>query len=131
MGRTRRIVGIAVSGTALALALYMSWLAASDAAARRILSGEAARSFAAQACAAIAECKAIKLEGGFDWTRAERRVVYTLTLAAGAPLGRAKEELRERGARQDGLLGWALRPEPVLNVQRVRSRAPASKGGRK
>lgn len=113
-----------LSGGALALALYLSSLAALDGAARRIFAGEAARSFAAEACAAISGCKAAEVRGGFDWSKARRRVIYAVVLAPGAE-GPDLAELSARAAKRDGLLGWALRAESVTQIQRQRPSAPA------
>lgn len=118
-------MGIVFSGAALAAALYMSWLAALDWGQRRILAGESARGFAVQACAALAGCNALEVRGGFDWKRSTRRVLYSLSVEPGTEGERAKGELLARAAKRDGMLGWALRAEPQVQVRAGRARASA------
>lgn len=124
MGHWRRVVGLVVSGGALALALYMSGLAALDAAARFTLAGVQAQTFATEVCGRISGCRSLELQGGFDWKRAKRRVLYSLSLEPTGREEQAKSALLASAASHEGLLGWALRGESTVSVQRARPVAP-------
>ncbi len=102
--------------------------------ARYTLSGQVAQQHAEQVCVRLPGCQSLKLDAGYDWRNATRRVIYHLQLngdgirvGSGVGIGERNQLattlpqlVREETS---GLLHWTLGAPAVLDVA-IRSGSP-------
>jgi len=128
MGKTQRTLGLLFSGLALAIGVYMAHMLILDGTARYILTGAEAVRFSGEACAQIAGCKSLKIDPGYDWRNAARRVIYRLDMNSGSiERTEAAELLLRIAGKENGVLGWTLKADSTVDLRVMRQSASDNK----